>query len=63
MKRDHSVLLLNAGLADELQAVHQYMFFHFHLSDQGLEPLAALFKRIAIQEMGHLERFANASCS
>jgi len=41
-----------------LQAIHQYMYFHFHLDDQGLKPLAQLFKRIAIQEMGHLERLA-----
>jgi len=58
MDRDKSIQLLNKGVADELQAVHQYMFFHFHLTDQGFGPLAALFKRIAIQEMGHLERFA-----
>jgi len=58
MNREQSIRLLNLGVADELQAVHQYMFFHFHLTDQGLERLAALFKRIAIQEMGHLERFA-----
>ena len=58
MNKEKSVRLLNKGVADELQAVHQYMFFHFHLDDQGFGPLAALFKRIAIQEMGHLERFA-----
>jgi bacterioferritin len=58
MNKEKSIRLLNQGVADELQAVQQYMFFHFHLNDQGLGPLAALFKRIAIQEMGHLERFA-----
>jgi bacterioferritin len=58
MNKEKSIRLLNKGVADELQAVHQYMFFHFHLNDQGFAPLAALFKRIAIQEMGHLERFA-----
>jgi bacterioferritin len=58
MNKEKSIGLLNKGVADELQAVHQYMFFHFHLSDQGFGPLAALFKRIAIQEMAHLERFA-----
>ena len=50
--------LLNKAVADELQAVHQYMYFHFHLDDQGFKPLAQLFKRIAIQEMGHLELLA-----
>jgi len=58
MNKEKSIRLLNMGVADELQAVHQYMFFHFHLNDQGFGPLAALFKRVAIQEMGHLERFA-----
>jgi len=58
MKKAESVRLLNKGVADELQAVHQYMYFHFHLDDQGFKPLAQLFKRIAIQEMGHLELLA-----
>jgi bacterioferritin len=49
---------LNRAVADELQAVHQYMYFHFHLDDQGLGPLSVLFKRVAIQEMGHAERLA-----
>ena len=34
------------------------MYWHFHLDDQGFGPLAAMFKRIAIQEMGHVERLA-----
>jgi bacterioferritin len=58
MNRADSIQLLNKGVADELQAVHQYMYFHFHLEDQGFEPLAALFQRIAIQEMGHIELLA-----
>lgn len=58
MKRDRSILLLNRAVADELQAVHQYMYFHFHLDDQGLAPLAAQFKRTAIEEMMHIERLA-----
>jgi len=58
MKKAKSIDLLNKGVADELQAVHQYMYFHFHLDDQGFKPLAQLFKGIAIQEMGHLERLA-----
>lgn len=53
-----SIELLNHAIADELQAVHQYMYFHFHLDDQGLGPLSVLFKRIAIQEMGHVEHLA-----
>ena len=58
MKKADGIRLLNKGVADELQAVHQYMYFHFHLDDQGFKPLAQLFKRIAIQEMGHLELLA-----
>ncbi|MBI3696434.1 MAG: bacterioferritin [Acidobacteria bacterium] len=58
MDRERSIQLLNKAVSDELQAVHQYMYFHFHLSDQGMEPLAALFKRIAVQEMGHAELLA-----
>jgi len=58
MNAKKSIELLNKGVADELQAVHQYMYWHFHLDDQGFAPLAAMFKRIAIMEMGHVERFA-----
>ncbi len=58
MNKAKSIELLNTAVADELQAVHQYMYFHFHLNDQGLGPLSLLFKRIAIQEMGHVERLA-----
>ena len=58
MKRERSIELLNQAVSDELQAVHQYMYFHFHLDDQGLAPLAALFKRTAIEEMMHIEKLA-----
>ena len=58
MSKERSIELLNAAVADELQAVHQYMYFHFHLDDQGFAPLAMLFKRTAIIEMGHVERLA-----
>ncbi|MDP2359827.1 MAG: ferritin-like domain-containing protein [bacterium] len=53
-----SIELLNKAVADELAAVHQYMFFHFHCDDQGLELLSSLFRRIAIEEMIHVERLA-----
>jgi bacterioferritin len=53
-----SIDLLNQAVADELQAVHQYMYWHFHLSDQGFAPLAAMLKRTAIYEMGHVEKLA-----
>jgi bacterioferritin len=58
MKSADSIHLLNHAVADELQAVHQYMYFHFHLDDQGFKPLASLFKKTAIQEMGHVELLA-----
>jgi len=55
---EQSIGLLNKSVADELAAVHQYMYFHFHLDDQGFAPLAKLFKRTAIVEMGHVEALA-----
>jgi bacterioferritin len=58
MKREQSIALLNKSVADELCAVHQYIYFHVHLDDQGFAPLAALFKRTAITEMGHVEALA-----
>ena len=58
MDRSKSIDLLNHAVADELQAVHQYMYFHFHLDDQGFGPLSMLFKRTAIEEMMHVERLA-----
>ncbi|MCC6699097.1 MAG: bacterioferritin [Candidatus Hydrogenedentes bacterium] len=53
-----SIVLLNKAVADELTAVHQYMYFHFHCDDQGLDLLASLFKQTAIQEMIHVERLS-----
>ena len=58
MKKAKSIALLNKAVVDELQAVHQYMYFHFHFDDQGFKPLSLLFKQIAIQEMGHVEVLA-----
>lgn len=54
-----SIELLNKAVADELAAVHQYMYFHFHCDDQGFELLSSLFKRTAIEEMMHVERLAD----
>ncbi len=58
MDTNKSIALLNKAVADELSAVHQYMYFHFHLDDQGFGPLATLLRVTAIQEMGHVERLA-----
>jgi bacterioferritin len=55
---EKSIDLLNKAVADELSAVHQYMYFHFHCDDQGLDLLAGLFKRTAIEEMLHVEKLA-----
>lgn len=55
---EKSIELLNRSVTDELTAVHQYMYFHFHCDDQGYDLLAGLFRRTAIQEMGHIELLA-----
>lgn len=55
---DTSVELLNTAIADELAAIHQYMYFHFRLDDLGYTPLAGLLKQTAIEEMLHAERIA-----
>ncbi len=53
---EKSIELLNKAVADELSAVHQYMYFHFHSDDQGFDLLAGLFRRTAIEEMLHVEK-------
>ena len=53
-----SIELLNKAIADELLAVHQYMYFHFLCDDMGYDLLAGLFKRTAIDEMLHVEKLA-----
>jgi len=58
MDSKKSIDLLNKAVAGELQAVHQYMYWHFHLDDQGFGQLAALFKRTAVTEMTHIEAIA-----
>ena len=56
--REKSIELLNRALGEELSAVHQYMYFHFHLDDQGYRPLAGLMKKTSIGEMMHAEELA-----
>ena len=53
---EQSIELLNKAVADEMSAVHQYMYFHFHCDDQGFDLLANMFEKIAIAEMIHIER-------
>jgi len=55
---EKSIELFNKAVADELSAVHQYMYFHFHCEDQSYDLLAGLFIRTAIEEMDHIERCA-----
>ena len=55
---EKSIELLNTAIADEIAAIHQYMYFHFRLDDLGYAPLANLLKMTAIQEMQHAEMIA-----
>ncbi|MBN1854512.1 MAG: bacterioferritin [Pirellulales bacterium] len=55
---EKSIELLNNAVGDELTAIHQYMYFHFHCDDQGYDLLATLFRQTAIEEMLHAERLA-----
>lgn len=55
---EKSIGLLNRAVGDELSAVHQYMYFHFHCHDQGYDILSNLFRMTAIQEMMHVELIA-----
>jgi bacterioferritin len=56
--KEKSIELLNKAIADELSAVHQYMYFHFHCDDLGYDLLSNLFRRTAIEEMMHIEMLA-----
>lgn len=56
--RTKSIELLNRAVADELAAVHQYMYFHFRCDDLGYALISNLFKRTAIEEMMHVEKLA-----
>ena len=55
---EKSIDLLNKAVGDEITALHQYMYFHFHCDDQGFDLLADLFKKTAIEEMIHVEQLA-----
>lgn len=58
IKREKSIELLNKAVAEEMTALNQYMYFHFLLEDMGYDYLASYFKRVAIVEMIHVEKFA-----
>lgn len=55
---EKSIAVLNKAVAEEMSALQQYMYFHFHCDDQGFDLLAALFKKTAIEEMMHVEALA-----
>ena len=55
---EKSIELLNLAVADEIEAVHQYMYFHFHCDNQGYDLLSSLFRKTAIEEMSHVELIA-----
>lgn len=57
--KEKSIELLNKAIADELSAVHQYMYFHFRCDDLGYDLLSNLFKHTAIEEMMHVEKLAD----
>lgn len=58
MMHESSIKLLNKAVSEEMTALQQYMYFHFHCDDQGYDLLAGLFKRTAIDEMMHVEQLA-----
>lgn len=58
IQREKSIELLNRAVAEEMNAVNQYMYFHILLEDMGYDYLAAYFKRTSIKEMIHVEKFA-----
>lgn len=43
--KEKSIELLNKAIANELVAIHQNMYFHFHCDDQGYDLLAGLLKK------------------
>ncbi|MFZ5515974.1 MAG: ferritin-like domain-containing protein [Candidatus Zhuqueibacterota bacterium] len=55
---EKSIELLNKAVAEELTAVHQYMYYHFYCDDLGYDLLSLLFRRTAIEEMLHIENIA-----
>jgi len=57
--KQKSIDLLIKAIGDELSAINQYMYFHFHCDDQGYDMLGALFKKTAIEEMQHVEKIAD----
>lgn len=59
MDNAKTIRLLNAAIADELQVIQQFMYWHFHLANRGFGAFSSQLRQIAIQEMGHLEALAD----
>lgn len=57
-KYQKSIDCLNAAVGKEIATSLQYMYFHVRLEDAGYEYLAAYFHKVAIDEMRHIEEFA-----
>ena len=55
MVRTKSIELLNAAVAEEMQSIHQYLYFHIFCEKKGYKILANLFDQISVVEMKHLE--------
>lgn len=58
MSRERSIELLNRAAGEEIQAILQYLYFHFVCEDRGMGKLGGLFLRVAREEMGHLSLLA-----
>ena len=57
-RRKKVIEVLNKARAMELQAIHQYMNQHYNLDDMDYGEFAGKLKLIAIDEMRHVETFA-----
>lgn len=58
MNPELCVEILNLARSMELQAIGQYMQFHYQLADNNFPKLAHAVKKIAIDEMRHAEKLA-----
>ena len=53
---DSELEILNCALSEELFAIDQYLYFYFMCQKGGNDALAAVFKAMAVDEMGHVGR-------
>ncbi len=57
-RKEKSIELLNKAVADELLAVHQYMYFHFRCDDMELRPVVRVIQTYRHPEMMHVEQLS-----